>query len=132
MSTKVDGMRKEYFCPAALGFAACYQRDARNKGNEGNILPQKGATSVAPNFRDFCEFPCDLKELVGHFGFELLGLVDHLLNLRDGGHTATDVELGVDLLQLRLQVLSHTVTELLDGVDASFFQQLSRAVRSPC
>ena len=62
--------------------------------------------------------------LVGHFGFEFLGLVDHLLNLRDGGHTATDVELGVDLLQLRLQVLSHTVTELLDGVDASFFQQL--------
>ena len=34
------------------------------------------------------------------------------------------MELGIDLLQLRLQVLGHTVTELLDGVDASLLQKL--------
>ena len=51
-------------------------------------------------------------------------MVDHLLNLSNRGHTTADVELGVDLLQLRLQVLGHTVTELLHGVDASLLQQL--------
>ena len=61
--------------------------------------------------------------LVGHLRLQFLGLVDHLLDLRDGGHSAADVELGVDLLQLRLQVLGHTMAELLDGVDASLLQQ---------
>ena len=62
--------------------------------------------------------------LVGHLWLKLLCLVDHLLNLADSGNTSADVELSVDLLQLRLQVLSHTVTELLDGVNASLLEQL--------
>ena len=62
--------------------------------------------------------------LVCHLRLQLLGLVDHLLNLGNRGHAATDVKLGVDLLQLRLQVLGHTMTELFDGVDASLLEQL--------
>ena len=64
-----------------------------------------------------------MRVLVGHLRLKFLGLVDHLLDLADSGHTATDVELGVDLLQFRLEVLGDTVTELLDGVDASLLQQ---------
>ena len=41
--------------------------------------------------------------LVRHLGLKFLGLVDHLLNLANRGHAATDVELGIDFLQLRLQ-----------------------------
>jgi hypothetical protein len=47
MSTKVDGMRREFLGPAEI------------KEMTEISLPQKGAMSVAPNFRDFCEFPCD-------------------------------------------------------------------------
>ena len=36
------------------------------------------------------------------------------------------MELGVDFLQFGLQVLGHTVTELLDGVDASLLEQLGK------
>ena len=61
--------------------------------------------------------------LISHLRFKLLGLVDHLLYLADGGNTSADVELCVDLLQFRLQVLCHTVTELLHGVNASLLQQ---------
>ena len=62
--------------------------------------------------------------LVGHLRLKLFGLVDHLLYFADGWYTAADVELSVDFLQLRLQVLCHTVTELFDGVDASLLEQL--------
>ena len=65
-----------------------------------------------------------LANLVRHLRLKLLGLIDHLLNFSNRRHTATDLELSVDLLQLRLQVLGHTMTELLDGVDASLLQQL--------
>ena len=34
------------------------------------------------------------------------------------------MELSIDFLELRLQILCHTVTELLDGVDASLLEQL--------
>ena len=62
--------------------------------------------------------------LVSHLRLQFLGLVDHLLNLSHSRNTSADVELGVDLLELRLQVLCHTVTELLNGVDASLLEQL--------
>ena len=29
---------KEFISPAALGYAACYQRDARNEGNKRKFL----------------------------------------------------------------------------------------------
>ena len=58
-------------------------------------------------------------DLICHLRFEFLGLVNHLLYLADGGDAATDVELLVDFFELRLQVLSHAVTELLHGVNAS-------------
>ena len=40
--------------------------------------------------------------LICHFGFQLLGLVDHLLYLGDSGNTAADVELCIDFLEFRL------------------------------
>ena len=63
--------------------------------------------------------------LVSHLRLQLLSLLDHLLHLRQGGYTAADVVLLVDLHQLRLQILSHAMTELLHGVDASLLKQLS-------
>ena len=61
--------------------------------------------------------------LVCHFRLKLLGLVDHLLHLTYSRHAATDVILGVDLLQLRLQILCYPVTELLHGVNPGLLQQ---------
>ena len=53
-------------------------------------------------------------------------MVNHLLYFADSGDTTADVELCVDLLELRLQVLCYTMTELLDGVDACLLEQLSK------
>ena len=64
--------------------------------------------------------------LVCHLWLKFLGLVDHLLNLARSGNASADVELGIDLLELRLQIFCYTVTELLDGVDACLFQQLGK------
>ena len=64
--------------------------------------------------------------LVSHLWFQFLGLVDHLLYLSDCGNTAADVELSVDLFELRLQVLGYTVTELLHGVNTCLLQQLGK------
>ena len=64
--------------------------------------------------------------LVSYFWLKFLGLINHLLYLARGRNTATDVELSVDLLKLRLQILSHTMTELLNGVDASLLKQLCK------
>ena len=55
---------------------------------------------------------------------KFLGLVDHLLNLAHGRHTVADVLSGVGLLQFRLQVLCHAMTELLHGVNTSGLEQL--------
>ena len=62
--------------------------------------------------------------LVCHLWLEFLGLVDHLLNLAHGRHTVADVLSGVGLLQFRLQVLCHAMTELLHGVNTSGLEQL--------
>ena len=64
--------------------------------------------------------------LVCHLWLKFLGLVDHLLNLARSGNASADVELGIDLLELRLQIFCYTVTELLDGVDACLLQQLGK------
>ena len=61
--------------------------------------------------------------LIGHLRLQFLSLVDHLLYLADGRYATADMELCVDLLQLRLQVLGHTVTELLHGIHTSLLKQ---------
>ena len=69
-------------------------------------------------------FVSHCRRLVRHLWLQFLGLVDHLLHFAHGGYTTADVELGVNLFQFRLQVLCYTVTELLDGIDASLLEQL--------
>ena len=64
--------------------------------------------------------------LVSYLWLKFFGLINHLLYLACGRNAAADVELSVDLLKLRLQILSHTMTELLNGVDASLFKQFGK------
>ena len=64
--------------------------------------------------------------LVSYLWLKFFGLINHLLYLACGRNAAADVELSVDLLKLRLQILSHTMTELLNSVDASLLKQLCK------
>ena len=53
-------------------------------------------------------------------------MVDHLLNFAHGRHTVADVLSSVGLLQLRLQILCHAMTEFLHGINTSSFEQLGK------
>lgn len=60
---------------------------------------------------------------IRHFGFESLGLVDHLLKLGNGGHSTAKMLRIVHFHEFGLEIGSHTVAEFLHSVYSGGLKQ---------